>query len=243
MLEANSVLLLDIGNTNLKVTYSHRSDGDIGEIVVFESLTEFLTTQPEAKSIIFANVAKSNNQQLLDEYCANNGINLLEVKTEPEAFGIRCAYENYTTLGVDRWVAVLGAAQLSAAPSIIIDIGTAITVDFLEADQHLGGWIAPGFSLMKDSLIQNTSNVFADTQFPEQLEIGTSTEACVNQGCLAAIHSVVESAIKHFSEKNEKISIFLTGGGAKFINLEKYPNIIFHPKLVFVGLNRFQSRL
>lgn len=243
MSEANKALLLDIGNTNVKVANSLVNGKDVGSVAVFETMTDFLDTEPKAKRIVFANVANAGNEKMLAEYCTSRGIEALEVKTEPEAFGIRCAYENYSTLGVDRWMVVLGAAQFSKDPSIIIDIGTAITVDFLEGDRHVGGWIAPGFSLMKDSLIKNTSNVFADAQFPEQLEIGTSTESCVNQGCLAAIHSIIDSAIAKFSANNEKISIFLTGGGAKFINSENYPNIIFHPKLVFLGLNRFQSRL
>ena len=68
------------------------------------------------------------------------------VRPEPEGrAGLRLDYD-CSQFGADRYCALLGVLGRTRAPAVVIDAGTAVTVDLLEADgRHLGGYILPGF--------------------------------------------------------------------------------------------------
>jgi hypothetical protein len=79
------------------------------------------------------------------------------IATSAQAHGVRIAYSDPARLGVDRFLALIGAHALHAGPKLIVDAGTAVTYDLLLADgSHLGGLILPGIALMRDSVLAGT---------------------------------------------------------------------------------------
>ena len=79
------------------------------------------------------------------------GVSVICAKPAREMSGVRNGYEDYERLGLDRWLAMLGAFHLAKGPCLVLDFGTAVTADFIALDgDHLGGFICPGMPLMRN---------------------------------------------------------------------------------------------
>lgn len=74
--------------------------------------------------------------------------------------GVRNGYADYQRLGMDRWLAIIGAYQLARGACLVLDLGTAITADYVNAaGEHLGGYICPGLPLMRGLLRTHTQRI------------------------------------------------------------------------------------
>src|SRR5690606_12310751 len=76
------------------------------------------------------------------------------------AAGVVNGYERPEQLGADRWLAILAGFSRAKRASVIVDCGSAITLDLVSArGEHLGGYIAPGLTLMRRALLGNTEKI------------------------------------------------------------------------------------
>jgi type III pantothenate kinase len=132
----------------------------------------------------------------------------------------------------------LAAREITPLPVAVGDVGTANTCDIVVNNKHLGGWISPGFSIMRESLLNNTQQVFTDTKMPKGLDIGTTTEDCVSFGCLASQTGLVMMAQQYLSHRYEDYLVLITGGAQNSLSLQNNKNIVFFPNLVLRGLFR-----
>ena len=138
-------VLVDIGNTRIK--WATLSAGKLvrrGSAVHRDSLdaavAAFAAELPARSRIVAANVAGERMAARLATLVAQRpGTTLTFVATAAEQFGVRCAYEEPSRLGVDRWVAVLAAYHAARGAACAIDAGTAVTFDAVDsAGTHLG---------------------------------------------------------------------------------------------------------
>lgn len=132
--------------------------------------------------------------------------------------GMRSLYQEPSKLGADRWAALIGARVLSNKNTLIVNAGTATTMDLLGSNGvHYGGWILPGLSLMQTSLANNT----AQLEVPSRTEIegfGTCTNDAMIGGCDAAQVGAILYGIHQAKELNLPIEkIWLDGGNAKVL--------------------------
>lgn len=124
--------------------------------------------------------------------------------------GVTSGYAQPATLGVDRWLGVLAAWQRVARPCVVVDAGSAITVDVIAAGgAHRGGYIVPGLRMMQRALYAGTSAVRVAGEIATQLKPGTNTKAAVANGCLAMAVAVIERAR---AELGGESLVILTGG-------------------------------
>ena len=146
---------------------------------------------------------------------------------------LSCAYEDPQTLGVDRWLAIAAAHQQYQEPLMVIDAGSAITIDIVgPSGQHVGGYIAPGLRLMHDALWDNTSEVRVVGSGTEELWLpGKNTQQAVNKGCLLSAVSTIESLAAQFP-----VRIVITGGDAKILMQAISLSTDYHSNLVLDGL-------
>ena len=155
--------------------------------------------------------------------------------------GVRNGYEQYQRLGLDRWLAIVGAYQLSRKASLVIDLGTAVTVDFVTADgAHLGGFICPGLPLMRTQLQTHTRRTRYDSDEAaralEGLLPGRTTAEAVERGCLLMLRGFVSSQVQMAAEVlGAEFDVFLTGGDALLV-VDVIPGARVVPDLVFIGL-------
>jgi len=172
-------------------------------------------------------------------------IRAIEVKvieSEARRYGVVSIYQQPKKLGVDRWLAMIGALSLYSDKNVlIIDAGTATTIDLLSANgQHHGGWILPGINLMIDTLLANTSKIKSNTDVKPSLSFGENTNTNVNNACwgatIGAINLAMTQARKELGSIDE---ILLTGGNAKYIEALLEDKIIIEDNLILHGLQRY----
>ena len=239
MVTEASVLLVDVGNTLIKYALLSNVHEEPKASDSLESLFSFVDVQ---KNITHLYIASVRNQDMVDEIstmCAARNIAFVEKQTEKEAFGIKNSYANVQKMGVDRWLAMICAAEKTKKAFFVMDVGTAITVDFVVDGQHLGGWIVPGFQVMRNALVASTKKVFANDEIPTTFGVGTDTEDCVATGCHAALYGVYLSAIDYISSKQTDFDIILGGGDKKVFAFLKSADNMRLAHLVMQGLARY----
>ncbi len=160
-------LLVDVGNTRTKYLKEHNDVFQEVCVIDNSELTYswFKTHVNDVHSIVLASVTASDIATNFTNWASGKNLVIKVVSSEKKNFGICSGYESPKQLGVDRWLAIIGAAKKYPNKNLlIVDAGTATTVDFLDnTGQHHGGWILPGIDSMFEnvfylSLYTNGSN-------------------------------------------------------------------------------------
>ncbi|MBI6564388.1 pantothenate kinase [Pseudomonas synxantha] len=158
-----------------------------------------------------------------------------------EMAGVRNGYEDFERLGLDRWLAMLGAFKLASGACLVLDFGTAATADFISSDgEHLGGFICPGMPLMRNQLRTHTRKIrygdAAAERALEHLSPGRTTVEAVERGCTLMLRGFVLTQLELArSYWGDDFTVFLTGGDAELVS-DAAPQAQLVPDLVFVGL-------
>lgn len=235
-------LYIDIGNTRTKFAVY-----DQGVFKPVEFTPELLESG-QIDHIVVAEVGSHGELEVLTSRFNQLSLPYTELKTTKNAGGVENSYATPTNLGVDRWLTLVAAhSQFPKRSVLIIDAGTALTVDALSPEgKHLGGWIVPGFDLMVESIVSKAPKVFDGQVSISALEFGRDTPDCVNHGCLAAQLGVIllGATLLQKYKQNEPSIILLTGGGIKKIRdfieslLDSTNNIeiVENRELVFEGM-------
>lgn len=240
-------LLIDIGNTRIK--WATLKGGVLGAQAAAshaawgrdEIRNTVLTPSTPPQRVVVANVGGSNIGDLLREAVRSRwNIEVEFVRSTSQACEVRNAYPEPANLGVDRWMAMIGARATERGPVCIVSVGTAMTIDALDGNgQHLGGVIVPGPDLMVTSLLRNTSEIAARAA---QGNIGAdvfadNTLGAIRQGTVNALAALVERAVQSMQARiSARPVLLLTGGAsASLEGLLQYP-YRHVPDLVLRGL-------
>ena len=244
-------LLLDVGNTRIK--WGVLRDGDIsrtGHIAqhkVREQGLAVLTTRlPHDVDLVYAsNVAGTTFATRLSGVIGMHcECDVHFAKSEREACGVRNAYRQPRRMGVDRWVAMIGAWAEFGSSVIVVDAGTAVTIDAIDDDgQHLGGQIFPGVALMAGALAAETSDLPAPrARTPAAVAgldiFGDSTARAIQQGTWNAVVGAVDRAITTLRSNAYEPLVVLTGGDASRMLTALGTEPLHRPNLVLQGLAR-----
>ncbi len=163
------------------------------------------------------------------------------------ACGVSNGYDHPTRLGVDRWVALIGARHRilgrgAARPILVVMVGTAVTVDALDTGGNfLGGLILPGFGLMLRALEMGTAGLKAPTG--EAVEFPTNTSDALMSGGADAIAGAVERMHRKLLKRCGLEPALLMSGGAA-VKLQSISDLPFETveTLIFDGLLQLQSK-
>jgi type III pantothenate kinase len=139
-----------------------------------------------------------------------------------ERSGLRNAYDDPASLGVDRWLAMLAAWRRAAAPLVVASAATEFAVDLVDGDgRHRGGCVVPGERLMREALYAQTSGIAAAAlEEPAAVEgaFGVNTAGAVQQGARLALAALVGRAAQRLgSETRAAPRIFVAGSAAEEI--------------------------
>ena len=149
-------------------------------------------------------------------------------------------YRTPGTLGSDRLAAAVGAwNEATGRNLLVIDAGSAITIDFVSKDGKFnGGNIAPGIKMRLKALHEYTSRLPMVDKEGDTPTIGYDTETAIRSGVINGICHEIEGYINEFKQKYCELLVFLTGGDEKPLK-NRIKNCIFADKyLVAKGLNR-----
>ncbi len=156
--------------------------------------------------------------------------------------GLFNQYDNPADLGVDRWLAMIGARELSGdRPVVIVDAGTAVTIDYVDARGVFdGGVIFPGMATMIYSLDSCTGQIRSTTAsaMNECLSYqNPKTREAVENGVALAVVSAMDRAIRYYrSLEGPDLELVLTGGDAQRLAALTDHEILIVPDLVLIGL-------
>jgi len=168
-------------------------------------------------------------QQISDTF----GVELQRAVVSKSAGGVRCGYPDFDKLGIDRWLAMVSAFSQFKRSLIVVDLGSAVTLDIVRKDgQHLGGYILPGLSLMRQSLHGGTAQVRVSDHMHDTIEPGEDTSAAVNRGSLFAVVASIEKLAHVHPSK-----LIITGGDASLVRGLLSVHAHHEPHLVLDGLS------
>ncbi|MBW8191659.1 type III pantothenate kinase [Neiella marina] len=238
------MLLIDLGNTRGKLV--EIDNGRLQPPIYWDYQQPFADVWSTFKGksislICLACVAPGSICQQVINVACQQQITVREVNSEPQAFGVTNGYHDHTLLGVDRWLGLIGARQLTKQACVIVDAGTAVTVDAMDASgYHLGGWIVPGLQMMQESLTQRSEKLHVHKQ-QRASGFGLSTSDAIQLGALSAIAGAITQAMKLIAlpDHESQGQLILTGGDADKLASFMDVEVFMRPDLVFTGLKRY----
>lgn len=220
---------IDMGNTRTKWRF--------GESVGALPSPDLPDLKVEPSRVRVATVLR--NRDVLTRMIADRyGVRPEFATTATELAGVQCGYANPERLGVDRWLAVVAAWHRSDGPVVVISVGTAATVDFVDGNGlHEGGHIAPGLRLLRNALDRETADVRPKGSIRPRTAPGADTEAAVSSGTFLMLLAFAEAAIQGFVVRHgDDAEVFLTGGDADLLAGGLSVPVRCEPHLVLDGL-------
>jgi type III pantothenate kinase len=232
-------LIIDIGNTSTKLAVFEKDE----LIEVFSESGQSMQTLPELTSIYeieqgIAVTVVDIRPDILEQLEEFSFPILWLNKDTP--LPITNLYGTPETLGYDRIAAVVGAYdQFPGRDLLVIDAGTAITFDLIDAKgQYHGGNISPGIYMRLKALNQYTSRLPLVSPEGKLLPMGKDTETAIRAGVIKGIEYEIQGYIMSLRHKYPELLVFLTSRD-EFSFDSKLKNIIFADRiLVLKGLNR-----
>ena len=239
------ILELDIGNTRAKWRLLASSDivcargsGDIADWSAGRLPAEW------GDDVARIRVASVRSATALDALIGALRLHL-HVAPEIAAVGEACAgvRNGYTLperLGVDRWLAMIAASVEMKCAVLVVDIGSALTLDLVDAEGgHRGGHIIPGPRLMREVLTASTDRIRFDLgESRTSTAFGRDTANCVLNGATLAIAGAIQMAQGDATRLLTcEPTLVLTGGYAEeFARLPEFNTAKYRPDLVMDGL-------
>ncbi len=236
--------LFDLGNSRLK--YAPWRAGTLGPIAYVDHDGHALASDWEQAlpvridAACVASVAPPALTSVLVDILSRRSDRVDIAHTLPSCAGVRIAYAHPERLGVDRFLALLGAyalcvRQARGQPALVVGVGTGLTVDLLDADGlHRGGRIAPSPTLMREMLQARAPQLPATGG--DYTEFADDTVDALASGCEGAALGLVERSRNAASALlGATPSLLLHGGGATALQ-RWLPEAIVVPALVLEGL-------
>jgi len=153
--------------------------------------------------------------------------------------GIGVRYPNKKQIGADRLANAAGVSELYGAPAIVVDFGTAVTFDIVNArSEYVGGVIAPGLASVTDYLYQRTALLPRITLAEPRSMIGKSTVDAMRVGAVIGYRGLVREILRGLrSERGMKKAVIVATGGYGDLMAKRIPEIEHvNPLLTLEGL-------
>lgn len=259
------ILELDIGNSNAKwrlrdgnniqdsgslahasPLHSSLANGKINYDALFESI-KIIPQRINAVTVIREEALR------FSEWCVGRwGVRPGFAEVTSECEGLVNGYRDISQMGPDRWLAMVAAYKGVHHDCLVIDSGSACTLDLILADgRHLGGYIVPGIELMKDALFRDTDRVkLSSINYDDVPSVGRDTVQAVSSGLRLMLMSLAIVALDQLLAAGAKAPfVLIAGGGAEGMAdaLKEYlldrgrsndvSAILLRPDLVFEGLS------
>ena len=226
------LLAVDVGNTNVTIalfdgdrlvadwrvtSYRERTADEMA--VELRDLFELRGIDLSVVSgVVIASVVPTINPALVEA-------SRRYLKCEPVMVGpgvktsVKVRYENPRDVGADRIANALAAFTKYGGPIVVIDFGTAVTYDAINADgDYLGGAISPGIEISLDALISHTAMLRRVEPVAPDSVIGRNTITAIQSGLVWGFVAQVEGMVKRMvDELGGSARVVATGGQASLV--------------------------
>lgn len=221
-------LLIDVGNTRIKwrlIKAEYCEDEAQTYYGDLDDFSHFISKLERAEVDVW--LAAVNKTAELSALLASAHLKSISIVQSKKAqSGIVNSYLHPERMGIDRWLALIAAFNstqrvIKNSGVIVVDAGSALTVDVLSAEgQHLGGYIVPGILMAQGALFANTEQVIEYNddinrldEFTRSKMLGNNTKQCVEYGVIKQLIALV----KQVAEEYPHFEVFFTGGDCELL--------------------------
>lgn len=232
-------LIIDIGNSSVKIAVFEPHEllktwrCNVDKLP--NKVSEICTQYPKISQLLVSSVTEFSDL-LFSELSHYGKVYVLHHKLK---MPFKNLYTTPETLGLDRLALVAAATQhYPKTNALVIDAGTCITYDFVDANAHyFGGAISPGLKMRYKALNNQTAQL--PLLHPSNLKsyIGTSTEASIHSGVVHGIVQEIQGVISTYSSDYSDLTVILTGGDANFLCKQFKISIFANSNFLLEGLN------
>ena len=211
------LMAIDSGNTHVKWGLHDGSDWlEQGVLAQDESillLAQEWKRLPRPHDIIISNVSSTETKKKLSKLLSFWKVEPKWITSLSYQCGVRNYYADPSLLGSDRWAALIAAWNWQQKGCLVVDVGTAMTVDVLsDTGEFLGGIIVPGFELMRRALTTNITTL--QNQEGEFSDFPNNTANAIHSGTVHALVGTVKRMSELFSITLGHIPKCIISGGA-----------------------------
>ncbi len=227
--------VFDLGNTRLKC--APVEGGEEALALPHEAEALALPDEVRGEVALVSSVAPEAARVALLQRLSERFKRIHLARTLPECAGLKIAYPVPSRLGVDRFLALLAIVD-EHCDTLLVGVGTALTIDLLRADGlHFGGRIAPSPTLMREMLASRSSAL--PVEGGHYVEFADDTIDALASGCDGAALALVERSLAAASgQLGSTPRLLVHGGGAEAL-LPLLPEAEARADLVLAGLARW----
>ena len=241
--------ILDFGNTRVK--WAHFSEGTLVQALEDDEAWQAVQNwSDEAHWLVAATgVVDEKWTEWLEAMKQQQPQHVVHLEFA-EQIPVEAAYDSIATLGLDRLAnAAAVLAEDPDSPWLVIDAGTCITADLIESGRFCGGSIAPGIDLRLRAMFAGTASLPYPEGWREQaaqgvaIQLGTDTESSLLAGAIGGAQSELSERIRSFESEFPGIRVAITGGDAKFLELQADLPTFADPNLTWTGYYHVLNRI
>ena len=234
------VLAIDAGNSRIKWGVAEDDWTERGAVPTGSAgdLEQALAHVPAPERIVATKVAGDAAARAIETATSRFGVAVEMVVPRAEQCGVRSSYAKPEQLGPDRWAALIGARASFDGPCVVVNAGTTMTVDALSGEGvFLGGFIVPGYAVMRGSLAANTARLKLQdggfSFFP------ANTGDAIASGALNALAGAIDRMVRYMLDVGEgEPLVMLSGGDANLLAPHLNHRVQVVDNLVLEGLRR-----
>ncbi len=216
-------LFLDIGNSFVKSASMNDGYYTLNQAVKLTELLsrglEILDLETTPDEVYFSSVENASEIDKLKSLIQSEWHLLaIQLTSQKSCCGLESGYSDFSALGDDRWFSMLGAIEIYKEPVLVVDAGTALTVDAIIDGQHKGGFIVPGLHTMQQSLLKQTADLErlmneADSSVAEDSVLARDTQSAILGGTMYMAASFINHLVEDLnSQYGTVFKLVLTGG-------------------------------
>lgn len=230
-IQAENIAFLDVGNTAFKLGRRLEDHWEIQAFKKSEDLAEILNEQ--SVDYILASSVRSGSEWL-EPLVEHVQVLVFEPADIPAHL---LHYETPETLGMDRFLACLGAYVHTGKTTVVIDAGSACTIDCMNSSGVFeGGVIMPGLSSLL-GVFATSAPALPETLFSiPEIFPGKSSKASVQWGIAQLFVDGLNANLTRYEEQFGEFELYLTGGDAGLIQDKLHRSVTIRPDLIFEGM-------
>ena len=231
-------LVVDIGNNYFKLGVFENSDLKYSisdeNSKIHSKIESILIENKNLSHVLISNVSSLSLSNIFENY----NIKILKLDSS-FVLPFKLNYKTPETLGNDRLaLAAAGSVLYPNTNKLIIDVGTCLTIDFVDDQNNfLGGSISPGIDMRYKALNNYTANLPL-LQIEDYFSFpGVSTSSSIHAGVLSGVCNEIIGVINKINSQFDNVKVILTGGNAKFLSKRLKITIFANQNFILEGLN------
>ena len=235
-------LFIDIGNSKSKWSLVENQIDQRSGSFFNHDIEEFVVPE-DVDEVLIASVGREEYENILISKLKFISKNIIFAQIDKQLLEINYSNE----LGIDRWLGALAVTKRTTNNAILIDAGSAVTIDFIRNDAPRpifeGGLILPGLHLFNQSLVEKSADISLKNKvMTAQIN---NTDMALMHGFLMSVSGAIEKFLNFYQLDIENTDFFISGGDAELIfnstHLGHKSNFKWVENIVIDGLKIYQQ--